>query len=195
MTRRDPAQSDHRESFERLALPHLEALYRMALRYTRNPARAEDLVQETLLRAYQCWHQFDPDTHCKAWLFRILSNHFISGWRRTAKEREVLAAEHAGRNDRFFCRDSAAARNDPEQGFLDRHLSHPVVMALSELKPEFRAVVELSDLQGLAYREVADALDIPVGTVMSRLFRARQTLKAKLGDHARQFGLNPALAA
>ncbi len=183
------AQTGH-DTFETLALPHLGALYQAGLRYTRSAAAAEDLVQETMLRAYQCWHQFDPTTNCKAWLFRILSNSFINGWRRKSKEREVLEVEHRGDNGaRFFCRDSASEATDPEKGFFRRHLSGPVVAALGKLKPDFRAVVELSDLQDFSYKEVAEILDIPVGTVMSRLFRARQVLKAELAAHAREYGL------
>jgi RNA polymerase sigma-70 factor (ECF subfamily) len=189
------AQTGH-DTFDALALPHLGALYQAALRYCRNAAAAEDLVQETMLRGYQCWHQFDPTTNCKAWLFRILSNSFINGWRRKTKEREVLEVEYHGDNGaRFFCRDSANDATDPEKCFLQRHLSTPVIMALQKLKPEFRAVVELSDLQGFSYKEVAEVLDIPVGTVMSRLFRARQALKLELSSHAREFGLTLAEAA
>jgi len=177
-------------AFADLALPHLDALYGGALRFTKSPAAAEDLVQETMLRAYSNWHQFDPTTNCRAWLFRILSNSFINGWRRKTKEREVLEGEHTGTHgDRFYCRESSGAWAHPEHAYFDRNLSPTVVDALAELKPDFRRVVELSDLQGLSYREIADTLEIPIGTVMSRLFRARQTLKAKLEDHARQFGL------
>lgn len=184
-----PAKPSH-HCFADLALPHLSALYSGALRYTKSAAAAEDLVQETMLRAYSNWHQFDPATNCRAWLFRILSNSFINGWRRRTKEREVLEGEQVGTHgDRFYCRESAGNWGHPEAAYLERNLSPTVVKALDGLKPEFRAVVELSDLQGLSYREIADALEIPIGTVMSRLFRARQALKGKLEDHARQFGL------
>jgi RNA polymerase sigma-70 factor (ECF subfamily) len=177
-------------AFEKLALPHLDALYGAAMRFTKSPAGAEDLVQETMLRAYQCWHQFDATTNCRAWLFRILSNSFINGWRRKTKEREVLEGEHQGSHgDRFFCRDAAATWTHPEQAYFERNLSRTVVEALDTLKPDFRVIVELSDLQGFSYREIAEALEIPIGTVMSRLFRARQALRGKLEDHARQFGL------
>lgn len=178
-------------AFETLALPHLDALYGAAMRFTRSPASAEDLVQETMLRAYQCWHQFDPNTNCRAWLFRILSNSFINGWRRRTKEREVLEGEHLGvHGDRFFCRDAASTWTHPEHAYFERNLSSTVTDALAALKPEFRVIVELSDLQGFSYREIADTLEIPIGTVMSRLFRARQALRGKLQDHARQFGLS-----
>jgi len=185
-----PTRDDPHRAFADLALPHLDALYGSALRFTKSPAAAEDLVQETMLRALANWHQFDPSTNCRAWLFRILSNSFINGWRRRVKEREVLDGEQAGTHgDRFHCGESARSWGHPESAYLERNLSPTVVKALAELKPDFRTVVELSDLQGLSYREIAQALVIPIGTVMSRLFRARQVLKGKLEDHARQFGL------
>ena len=190
MTATMPTKMTKHSAFADLALPHLDALYGGALRFTKSPAAAEDLVQETMLRAYTNWHQFDPATNCRAWLFRILSNSFTNGWRRKTKEREVLEGEHTGTHgDRFYCRESAGSWAHPEHAYFDRNLSSTVVDALASLKPDFRMVVELSDLQGLTYREIADTLEIPIGTVMSRLFRARQTLKAKLEDHARQFGL------
>ncbi|MCC6625119.1 MAG: sigma-70 family RNA polymerase sigma factor [Deltaproteobacteria bacterium] len=193
-----PACPDSKKhtAFKALALPHLDALYGAALRFTKNPAAAEDLVQETMLRGYQAWHQFDESTNCRAWLFRILSNSFINGYRRRTKEREVLDGELRGQHgERFFSRDSAQVWTHPEAAFLERHLSPTVVRALESLKPDFRMVVELSDLQGFSYREIADMLEIPIGTVMSRLFRARQALRARLVDHARAFGvLGPASA-
>ena len=192
--------SNHHAAFAHHALPHLDALYGAALRFTKIQASAEDLVQETMLRAYQSWHQFDPATNCRAWLFRILSNSFINGYRRRTKEREVLEGEHCDTHGaRFFSRDTINTWAHPETAFLQRHLSPTVQTALASLRTEFRMVVELSDLQGFSYREIAEMLGIPLGTVMSRLFRARQALRAKLEDHARQFGINvqprPALDA
>jgi len=192
-----PACPDSKKhvAFKTLALPHLDALYGAALRFTKNPAAAEDLVQETMLRGFQAWHQFDETTNCRAWLFRILSNSFINGYRRRNKEREVLDGELRGQHgERFFSRDSAQTWTHPEAAFLERHLSPTVVRALETLKPDFRMVVELSDLQGFSYREIADMLEIPIGTVMSRLFRARQALRARLVDHARAFGVLGATA-
>lgn len=177
-------------AFHALALPHLDALYGAALRFTKNPAAAEDLVQETMLRGFAAWHQFDETTNCRAWLFRILSNSFINGYRRRAKERQVLEGEHKGQHgERFFSRDATDTWAHPEAAFFERHLSPTVVRALESLKPDFRVVVELSDLQGFSYREIAEMLEIPIGTVMSRLFRARQSLRGKLETHARAFGL------
>jgi len=188
----DTAQSDTQKTnaYKTLALPHLDALYGAALRFTKNPAAAEDLVQETMMRGYQAWHQFDESTNCRAWLFRILSNSFINGYRRRTKERQVLEGEHIGvHGERFFSRDATTAWAHPESAYFERNLSPTVMKALDSLKPDFRMVVELSDLQGFSYREIADMLEIPIGTVMSRLFRARQNLRGKLEDHARAFGV------
>ncbi len=179
-----------RRAFERLALPHVQSLRRLASRLTRDPDAREDLVQDALIRAWSHWHQFDDATNCRAWLSRILTTTFINGYRRRRKEREILAAERAGTlGDRFSSWDAARRWSEPEQAFLERHLSRPVTQALEALRPEFRAVVTLSDLLELPYRDVAETLDIPIGTVMSRLFRARQALRRELAGHARESGL------
>jgi len=185
-----PDTPSPREAFAAEAMVHLDALYGAALRLTREPVVAEDLVQEALLRAYQAWHQFCPGTNCRAWLMRILTNTFINGYRRRVKEREILDDETTTpHGSRFFCLETARRWACPERGYEERALSPRVVEALDELRPEFRDVVVLSDLQGLPYRDVADALGCPIGTVMSRLFRARRALRDRLRDHARQFGL------
>jgi RNA polymerase sigma-70 factor (ECF subfamily) len=179
-----------REAFERLALPHVQTLRRLASKLARDPDEREDLVQDALIRAWSHWHQFDDTTNCRAWLSRILTTTFINGYRRRRKEREILAAERAGAlGDRFWSGDSARRWSEPEQAYLERHLSRPVTAALAALRPEFRAVVTLSDLMELPYRDVAETLDIPIGTVMSRLFRARQALRRELAGHARESGL------
>lgn len=186
----DTFKTSTHNAFKTLALPHLDALYGAALRFTKNPAAAEDLVQETMMRGYQAWHQFDETTNCRAWLFRILSNSFINGYRRRTKERQVLEGEHMGQHgERFFSKDCVHTWAHPETAYFERNLSPTVMKALDSLKPDFRMVVELSDLQGFSYREIADMLEIPIGTVMSRLFRARQNLRSKLEDHARSFGV------
>lgn len=182
--------AEDRAEFAALTAPHAEALHRLALRLTRDPHAAEDLVQDTLARALSRWHQFDQGTNCRAWLKRILTTTFINAWRRRAKERTILEAERdATLGDRFYSRETVRRWSEPERAFLDRHLSPTLVRALSELRPEHREVVRLSDLEELPYRDVAEALDIPLGTVMSRLFRARQALRATLADHARAFGI------
>lgn len=189
-TAQPAAQPTPRADFEAQALVHLDVMYGAALRLTRDPSLAEDLVQESVLRAYQGWDQFTVGTNCRAWLLRIVTNTFINGYRRRSKEREILDAEEVGAyGDRFFCRDAARSWACPEHRYEQQHLSPRVAAALNDLKPEFRQVVVLSDLEGFAYKEIADLVGCPIGTVMSRLFRARRTLRAKLQEHARQFGL------
>lgn len=188
--------SNARASFDALALPHIPALRRHAQRLTRSPEAADDLVQDTLVRAFSRWHQFDPTTNCRAWLMRIATTTFINLWRRRAKEREILADEKDGvLGDRFFSHHAIRRWSEPEAALAERTLSPGVIRALSELKPEFRRVVELSDLMELPYRDVAETLDIPVGTVMSRLFRARQALRRQLGAIATEYGIGTGAVA
>lgn len=189
-----PSEPDPRkQEFDRDAMTHLDSLYGAALRMTRQPAEAEDLVQETVMRAWQKWHQFRQGTNCRAWMLRILTNTFINHCRRRAKEREILTAERGGRlGARFFSRESSRAWADPEHGYAQRTLSPAVESALAELRPEFRAVVVLADLQELSYREIAHIIDCPIGTVMSRLFRARRALRERLETHAASYGIGPA---
>jgi len=183
-------QSPERVRFERTAMAHLSALYGGALRFTRNQSEAEDLVQDTLLRAWDKWHQFEQGTNCKAWLFRILTNTFINGYRRRIKERALLEAEHLGRHgDRFFSRDATRRWGDPEVGYDARNVSPIVEQALADLPESFRAVVVLVDMQGFSYKEAAEIVDCPIGTIMSRLHRARGALREALEDHAALYGL------
>jgi len=179
-----PSATSHRTAFEAQALVHIDTLYGAALRLTREPSLAEDLVQEALLRAYQNWEQFTAGTNCRAWLLRIVTNTFINGYRRRTKEREILDAEEVGAyGDRFFCRDTVRSWACPETGYEKKNISPTVTEALADLKPEFRQVVVLSDLEGFAYKEIADLIGCPIGTVMSRLFYARKKLQKLLsGD-------------
>ena len=187
-TRRgDTAERQH---FQQDAMVHLGALYGAALRFTRSHAEAEDLVQETILRGWRKWHQFERGTNCKAWLFRILTNTFINGYRRRSKEREILEAEQLGRHgERFFSKASAERWGDPERGYHEHNLSPIVEEALADLPVNFRTVVVLADLQNFSYKEIAEIIGCPIGTVMSRLFRARRALQDVLREHARSYGL------
>jgi RNA polymerase sigma-70 factor (ECF subfamily) len=171
-------------SFEREALVHLEELKAIAMRYTRNERDADDLVQETLLRAFVAWDRFQSGTNCRAWLFRILTNNFINEYRRIAKERR-LNDEARG----LFCPTRRRAAADPEGVMMERLIGDEVSAALAALPHDYRKVVELADLQGLSYREVANRLGCPMGTVMSRLHRARRQLERALGSYARERGI------
>jgi len=188
-----PKSTSERARFERAALVHLNALYGGALRYTHDRTAAEDLVQETLLRAWDKWHQFTHGTNCKAWLFRILTNTFINGARRRTRERETHDAELMGRHgDRFYSRDAARHWGDPEHRYEATNISPVVTEALETLPDNFKAAVILVDMQGFSYREAADIVGCPIGTVMSRLHRARGLLRDVLADHAAIYGLNAA---
>lgn len=173
-----------RAAFERETLAHLGELRATALRFARNERDAEDLVQETLVRALAAWEQFQQGTNCRAWLFRILTNNFINEYRRATKERAWV-----GRGEPMLSPARRQAAGDPEGTLLERWLGDEVVAALAALPDEFRKVVVMADLQGLTYREIARELRCPLGTVMSRLYRARRLLESSLADYARQRGI------
>jgi RNA polymerase sigma-70 factor, ECF subfamily len=177
-------------AFEQDALPHVHALYGAAMRLTRSPEDAEDLVQETFLKAYKAFDQFEPGTNCKAWLFRILTNTFINKYRRRVKEREILEGEQRPAAEHHLVHlPSKRPTLDPEGAMADRTLSDEVLVALEKVPVDFRTVVVLSDIEGFSYKEIADIVDIPVGTVMSRLFRGRRILQEQLFDYAVKEGI------
>ena len=179
-------QRERKKLFEKTTLKHLDDLYATALRLCRNERDAEDLVQETYLKGFKYFHQYTQGTNCRAWLFKILRNTFINAYRRKAKEREILQRQENGSLQKsLICPDSVERFANPEQRVLYSSLGDDVVKALDGLRPEFRMVVVLSDLQGFSYKEIAAIMEVPIGTVMSRLFRARRTLRAEL----RQFGI------
>jgi RNA polymerase sigma-70 factor (ECF subfamily) len=173
-----------RREFEALALPHLDGLYAAALRLTKNPRDAEDLVQDAVLRAFRFFDKFERGTNIKAWLYKILTNTFINRYRRSTKERNIVEDERDSVQDRLLSRDAADAAENPERAYLDRMLSDDVLKALDSVPVDFRLAVILADLQDFSYKEIADILDVPVGTVMSRLFRGRRILQKQLAEYA-----------
>src|SRR5512137_956023 len=184
-----------RSEFEQLALRHLDALYATAMRLTRNERDAEDLVQDALLRAYRFFDRFERGTNIKAWLFKILTNTFINRYRRTSKERTLVdGPEQEAVQGQLVSRDAADAAADPERWYFDRVLSEDVLAAVDALPLDFRLVVILADLQEFSYREIADVLDVPVGTVMSRLFRGRRLLQKALAGYAVESGFHSGTA-
>jgi RNA polymerase sigma-70 factor (ECF subfamily) len=182
-----------KQEFETLVLAHLDPLYSAALRLTKHERDAEDLVQDTCMRAYRFFDKFERGTNIKAWLFKILTNTFINRYRRKVKERNVTeGSEREAVHDAFVSRDASDYAANPEQFMFDRLLSDDVLRAIDALPIDFRLVVILADLQEFSYKEIAEILEVPVGTVMSRLFRGRKALQRVLRDYAADQGVLPA---
>ncbi len=172
--------------FEQMAAPWFDGLYGSALRLTRNERDAEDLVQDAVMRAYRFFDKFERGTNFRAWLFKILTNTFINKYRRSVKERTLSdASERDSVNAQFFSQDATDAAQNPEDLLLDRVMSEDVLKAIDALAIDFRMVLILADLQEFSYKEIAEILDVPVGTVMSRLFRGRKALQKALLDRPR----------
>jgi RNA polymerase sigma-70 factor, ECF subfamily len=186
-TDEDPAL---RARFERDVLPLLPNLYSAALRMTRNPSDAEDLVQEAFLRAYRGFASFEEGTNLKAWLYRILTNSFINTYRK--KQREPVTVEGPDDVDEWYLFDrlgSQSVEASAEAEVLDRIPDADVKAALEALPEGFRMAVLLADVEGFSYKEIAEIMDVPMGTVMSRLHRGRRALEKALYDTAKERGL------
>ena len=177
-------QSQTKEGFEEEALVHLDTLYNVALRLTGNPADAEDLVQETVLKAYRAWEKYERGTNCRAWLVTILRNTFINQFRKRRKKPSKVDYDAVEDISVF----EAVQEQDPTGAFFRHIVDDEVTRAVQELPEEFRMPLVLSDVEGLSYAEIAEILDIPVGTVKSRLFRGRRRLQRRLYEYALEMG-------
>ncbi len=184
-TQASPTQSLAKQDsdFDSLVLPLRADLYGTAMRYTRNASDADDLVQETLIRAYGAWDRFEPGTNCRAWLFRILTNSFINGYRKKKRHRRFAQENHADACAAVFG-DVEQRSQSPRKTLVETSLGDEVSAALDSLGDDYRQVVEMADLKGQRYRDIAGKLGVPIGTVMSRLYRARRQLETLLRDYA-----------
>ncbi len=187
----DDATAPH-GAFAVACLPHQAELYAVAMRIARDPDTAKDLVQETLLRAMVAWSSFEPGSNLRAWLFRILTNAFINGYRKRRRHQRFAAERPGDALLALYGRDQDHT-DDLDDELLEDELCDEVKTALGRLGPEYRDVVERADLRGEKYKDIADALHVPIGTVMSRLFRARRVLETELGGFAaRDYGIKRA---
>ena len=186
----DSFSGDELGRFEAEFLPNLPALMAMATRLTGRRAEAEDLVQDTLLKAYRSREQYRAGTNPRAWLLAILRNTFLNSHRRRTLERRVFDGPDAeALAPGWIGASSLRAMRDPQTGTLQNALEKPLQAAIDELPPEFKMTVVLADVEELSYREIAESLGCPIGTVMSRLHRGRRWLRTRLIDHAVALGL------
>lgn len=178
------------EDFEKEALPHMDLLYNYALRTTGNQDDAQDLLQETFLKAYRFWDKYEKGTNIRAWLFRIMKNSYINRYRKETKEPDKV---DYGDIENFYntIRAEYTDTNDLQEKLFGNLLGDEVAKALESLPEDFRTVVILCDIEGMTYEEIAEFIERPIGTVRSRLHRGRKLLQAKLFEYARKQGIIP----
>jgi RNA polymerase sigma-70 factor, ECF subfamily len=183
--------AEDKRRFQEEALPFLDSLYAGALRMTRNPADAEDLVQETMLRAYRSFDRFEPGTNLKAWLFRILTNAYINVYRKRQREPQKVSQDEVEDFDLYqeLKDHDPQFSATPETIVLDALVDSDITDAIDDLPEQFRLAVVLSDVEGFSYAEMAEIMDVPMGTVMSRLHRGRKALQKRLWDLAKDRGI------
>ena len=176
--------TERRRQFEAEALPHMDALLRTALRMTKNSNDAEDLVQEALTKAYRSWDKFESGTNCRAWLFKIMTNMFINEYRSKSRTPVALSVDDVDDGFLYGQLASAGAQRTPEEELFGRILDDDIKNAIAELPEDYRLVVTLSFVEGFSYQEIADIVDLQLGTVKSRLHRGRRLLQKRLYDYA-----------
>lgn len=174
------------DTFEKFALPYLTAVYQAAFGMCGHQQNAEDLVQKTFLKAWQSFHTFKEGTNCRAWLFRILRNTWIDELRRKDKQEKILPVEELSQIESADSQDFAGPT---PAAFLENFTDEQVIKALKELPEQQRLTLVLSDVEQFTQQEIADIMDVPVGTIKSRMARSRNSLKAKLYGHARDLGI------
>ncbi len=189
-------QTERAQRFEEQALPYLDGLYGAAMRMTRNPSDAEDLVQETFVKAFAAFDSFEQGTNLKAWLFRILTNTYINSYRKKQRQPHQSSVDELT-DYQLHEAESHTSRGlrSAEVEALDLLADDDIVRAMSELPDEFRIALYLADVEGFPYKEIAEIMETPVGTVMSRLHRGRKMLREQLTQYAIDHGYMPASAA
>ncbi len=186
--RQELSAAERRERFEAEVLPYLDRLYGAAMRYTRDPDDAADLVQEAVAKAYRSFHQYRPGTNLRAWLYRILHTTYLSMYRK-AQRRPQESLQDQIEDFSFYEEVNRQGGRSAERVVLEAITDEVVKEALAELPETFRLAVYLADVEGFAYKEIAEIMDTPVGTVMSRLHRGRKALQRALAGYARERGL------
>lgn len=177
------------KEFQEEAVTHINSLYNYALHLTMNPSDAQDLVQETYLKAYKFFDSFERGTNCKAWLFKILKNNYINKFRKNAREPGKVDYDLI-KDFYHTIKDVQRDTTETDSDFFHSLLHEEVYQALQSLPEEFREVIQLCDIEGFTYEEIANMVESPIGTVRSRLYRGRKLLRAKLEDYARNHGYN-----
>lgn len=183
----DEELQKRQREFEKEALPHMLLLYNYAYRMTGNEEDAKDLVQETYLKAFRFWDQYEPGTNIRAWLFKIMKNSYINKYRKATKEPGKVDYDEV-QNFYETVRDESFESSDLQEHIFENIFEDEIIEALGKLPDEFRTVVILADIEGLSYEEIADFLDIPIGTVRSRLHRGRKMLRKQLYEFAKRKG-------
>jgi len=192
MSRQTPDET--KQEFQEIALPHADSLYNFALRMTRNTRDAEDLLQDTFMRAFRFFHRFETGTNIRAWLFRILKNTYINNYRKVQRTPDQVDwAQVEEFYDSVTPHDLRKRHKNPEELLLESSVDNRVEEAVAALPPEYRAVVLLNFMEDMSYKEIAEVLEIPMGTVMSRLHRGRKLLQKELRDYAAATNMLPSL--
>lgn len=180
--------AERTKRFERDALQYMNQLYAAAMRYTRNPEDAQDLVQDTYAKAYTSFHQFEPGTNLKAWLYRVLTTTFINNYRKDQRRPQTSDSELEDWQLAEASSHTSDQGKSTEDVVLENLPDSDIKNALAQIPEEFRMVVYLADVEGFSYKEIAEIVGVPTGTVMSRLHRGRKQLREKLADYARERG-------